>query len=164
MTTCGPLGPAAGTITPAEREARWNLFVRFAIEAASEDEARAVFGQVLADLARSPGRWDQDLPLRSEPVIRPRHLRQPDDIWIAEVTPDLTQLQVIDPDDAKTRCELIHGFFGYAGGVWSVPLNTDRKATREWPTEILNRRPGQDDVLLHPAVRAAKIYCEERQA
>jgi hypothetical protein len=162
MTTCGPLDPAAGTITPAEREARWNLFVRFAIEAASEDEARAVFGQVLAGLARSPRGWDQDLPLRSEPVIRSRHHHHPDDIWTAEVTPDLTQLLVIDPDDAKTRCEFVHGFFGYAGGVWSVPLNTDRKAIREWPPDIWTRRPGRDDVLLHPAVRAVRIYCEAR--
>src|SRR5215470_3325894 len=151
MTTCGPPATPAGTITPAEREALWNLFVRFAIEAATEDEAHAVFGEVLAGLARSRGGWGRDLPLRGEPVIRPRHRRHPDDIWIAEVTPDLTELRVIDPDDAKTRCELVHGFFGYAGGVWSVPLNTDRKATREWPTLIWNRQPGRDDELLHPA-------------
>jgi hypothetical protein len=36
-----PPGSAARTDTPAEREAHWDLFVRFAIEAASEDKARA---------------------------------------------------------------------------------------------------------------------------
>jgi hypothetical protein len=35
-------------MTPAGREALWALSVRFAIEAASEAEARAVLGQVLA--------------------------------------------------------------------------------------------------------------------
>ena len=42
-----PPGQSAGAMTPAEREARWALLVRFAIEAASEAEARAILSQAL---------------------------------------------------------------------------------------------------------------------
>jgi hypothetical protein len=143
-------------MTPAEREARWWLGMRFAIEAASEDEARAVLSQALAGL-------NEGLPLRGEPVIHPRHRRHPDDIWIAEVEPDLTHLQVIDPDDAKTRCSFVVGYFP-GRAIWSVPLNTERKAKREWPTDIWQRQPSRDDALLHPAVQAVMIFCEAKQA
>jgi len=143
-------------MTPAEREARWRLFVRFAIEAASEDEARAVLRQALAGL-------DEELPLRGEPAIHPRHRRNPDDIWVAEVEPDLTHLQVIDPDDAKTRCRFVDGHFPM-GVYWSLPQNTEREAKCEWPPDIWQRQPGRDDVLLHPAVRAVMIFCEAKQA
>lgn len=139
-------------LTPAEREARWRLFVRFAIEAASEDEARAVLGQVLAGL--KPG-----LSLRGEPVIRPRYRRTPGDIWVADLEPDLTRLQEIDPDDAKTRCSYVVGHFpGYV--MWAAPRNTWREARRDWPADIWLRQPGRDDVLLHPALRAVMILCE----
>jgi hypothetical protein len=40
-------------------------------------------------------------------VIRPRHRHIADDIWIAELHPDLTRLQEIDPDDANTRCSFV---------------------------------------------------------
>lgn len=49
-------------MTPAEREARWALLVRFAIEAASDAEARAIIGQALASL-------DPELPLQGGPAI-----------------------------------------------------------------------------------------------
>jgi len=91
-------------MTPAEREARWRLCVRFAIEAASEDEARAVLGQALAGLK-------PELPLRGVPVIHPRHRCNPDDIWVPEVEPDLTHLQSIDPNDAQTRCRFVQSRF-----------------------------------------------------
>jgi hypothetical protein len=67
MATGVPPGQgAAEVVSPAEREARWVLFARFAIEAASEDEAGAVLAQVLAGLR-------PELPLRGDPVIHPRH-------------------------------------------------------------------------------------------
>jgi hypothetical protein len=65
-------------VSPDEREARWRLFVRLAIEAASESEA----GAVLAQAGLEP-----ELALRSEPVVRPRHIRIPDDMWVAELAP-----------------------------------------------------------------------------
>jgi len=156
MATGVPPGPVAGTVSPAEREAHWNLFVRLAVEAASEDEARAVLGQVLAGL-------DGELPLYRDPVIHPRWRRNPDEIWVAELAPDLTQLQVIDPDDAKTRCRFVQGYFP-VGVSWILPQNAEREARIEWPPDIWQRQHGKDDVLLHPAVRAVMIYCKARQA
>lgn len=154
MTT-GADRPDRRSMTPAEREACWRLFVRFAIEAASEDEAHAVLGEALAEL-------DEELPLRGEPVIRPRHRRIPDGIWIAELAPDLTHLQVIDPDDAKTRCRYVQGPFPM-GVNWILPKNTEREAEAEWPPDIWQRQPGRDDLLLHPAVRAVRIFCAAKQ-
>jgi hypothetical protein len=143
--------PGPPALSPAGREARWRLFARFAIEAPGEEEARAVLGQALAGL-------EPALSLRGEPVIRPRHRRISDGMWIAEVQPDLTQLQVIDPDDAKTRCSYVTGHF--PGGVtWAVPQRTERQARYEWPADIWQWQPGRDDVLLHPAVRAVMIFC-----
>jgi hypothetical protein len=137
-------------LTPAEREARWRLMLRFAIEAASEEQARAMLGRALAGL-------QPELRLRGEPVIRPRHRRGPGTIWIAELHPDLTQLQEIDPDDAKTRCRYVQGHFP-VGKCWSLARNTAREARADWPPDIWQRRPG-DDTLLHPAVQAVMVYC-----
>jgi hypothetical protein len=153
MTAGVPTGTGSGNMTPAEREARWTLYVRFAIEAGSEDEARAVLDEVLAQLR-------PELPLRGQPVIHPRHRRDPDDIWVAEAEPDLTHLQMIDPDDARTRCRFVESHF--PGAVsWSLTLNTERESKYEWPPDIWQRRRGRDDVLLHPALRAVMIVCTE---
>jgi hypothetical protein len=156
MTADVPPGSIAGTVTLAEREARWRLHVRFAIEAVSKDEARAVLGQVLAQLRPK-------LSLRGEPVVGPRRRRNPDDIWVAEAEPDLTHMQVIDPDDARTRCRFVEGHFP-GDASWSLVQNTEREAKYEWPPDIWQRQPGKDDLLLHPAVRAVMIYCEARQS
>jgi hypothetical protein len=163
MTAAVPPGPAAGATTPAEREARWLLHVQFAIEAASEDEARAILGQALAGLVPGyvPPGMKPGLPLRGEPVIRPRHRRIADNIWIAKLHPDLTHLQVIDPDTASSRCSFVQDCFPLHT-TWMAPLHGERKAKLEWPPEIWVREPGRDDVLLHPAVRAVMIYCEPR--
>lgn len=165
MTAAVPPRPVAGSMSPADREARWSLRLLFAIEAASENEARAILGDALAGVVLSyvPPGMSPRLPLHDEPVIRPRHRRIADDIWIAELHPDLTYLLVIDPDDAKTRCSFAQGCFP-SDVTWTAPLNGERKAKREWPPDIWQRQPGRDDVLLHPAVRAVMIYCEARQA
>lgn len=149
-----PPGQGVRVVSPAEREAHWRLFARFAIEAASEGEARTFLTQALARLKPT-------LPLRGEPVVHPRHRRIPDDIWVAELEPDLTKLQEIDPDDAKTRCRFVQGSFP-TGVFWSLPQNTAREAKCEWPPDIWQRQPGRDDLLLHPAVRAVMIFCQER--
>jgi len=125
--------------------------VRFAIEADSEAEALTVLRQALGGLK-------PDLPLHGEPVIHPRHRRHPDDIWVAELTPDLPQRAEFDPDDAKTRCRSVQGHFP-VGVYWSLPQNSKREAKAEWPPDIWQRQPGRDDVLLHPKVRVVMIYC-----
>lgn len=75
-------GQPAGTVAPAEREARWTLWVRFATEADNQQQVRAVTGQALAGL-------EMELPLRGEPTIQPRGLR--DGIWVATAEPDPDQ-------------------------------------------------------------------------
>lgn len=146
-----PPGQGSEEVSPAEREARWVSFVRFAIEAASEHEAAAVLALVLAGLK-------PELPLRGQPVIHPRHRTIADSMWVAELVPDLTGLQEIHPDDAKTRCRFVQGKFP-TGTYWSLPQNAEREAKCEWPPDIWQRQPGRDDVLLHPALRAVMIVC-----
>jgi hypothetical protein len=137
-------------MTPAEREARWALSVRFAVEAASEAEARAILGQALAH-------FDRELPVQDEPVITP--LRRRDGIWVATLLPDLTVLESVEPDDARNRCRYISSHFGV--GVGWMSRDTDRAARWDWPSDIWSRSP-EDDVLLHPAVRAVMILCEAK--
>ncbi len=57
MTADIPPDQPASIMTPAEREARWTLWLRFAIEAGSQEEARAVTGQALAGLEMGICRW-----------------------------------------------------------------------------------------------------------
>ena len=152
-------------MTPEERDAHWSLRMLFALEAASEDNARVILDQALAGVVLRyvvPG-TELRLPLRGDPVIGPRHSDLADGIWIARLYPDLTRFLRIEPDDANTRCSLLQNCFP-ADTHWTAPLMGERKARREWPPEIWDRRPGRDDVLLHPAVRAVLIFCEARPA
>jgi hypothetical protein len=148
-----PPGQAAVNLSPVEREARWDLTVHFAIQAADEEEARTILSHALAALRK-------DLRLRGAPVIRPRYSQVRDDIWIAVLEPDLTPLLKIEPDNAPTRCSFVMGHFPI-NVEWVAPQNTQREAKREWPPDISRRTPGTDDLLLHPAVRAVMILCKE---
>jgi hypothetical protein len=139
-------------LTPSEREAHWRLYLRFAIEADDEDEARAVVTNAL-------GQLNPPLPLRGEPWVHPHY-----NIWTADVEPDLTHLQSIDPDDAKTRCRMVEMHIPGDVITWSLPQNTERVAKHEWPPDIWQKQPGRDDLLLHPAIRAVQIYCEGKEA
>ena len=143
-------GESASAMTPAEREARWALTVRFAIGAASEAEARAILGQALASL-------DRELPLHGEPTIAPLRLR--DGIWVAALMPDLTVLMSVEPDDARNRCRYVSSHFGV--GVPWMSRETKDGERWDWPPDIWSRSP-QDDVLLHPAVQAVMIWCEAK--
>jgi len=145
-----PPGESAATMTPAEREARWALLVRFAIEAASDAETRAVLGQALASL-------DRELPLEGEPAIAPLRLR--DGIWVATLKPDLTVLASVEPDEARNRCRYVSSHFPI--GVTWMSRDTGHGERWDWPPDIWSRTP-QDDVLLHPTVRAVMIWCEAR--
>jgi hypothetical protein len=143
-------------MTSAERESRWQLLLRFAIEAASENEAAAVLGQALAQLGK-------ELQLRSKPAIHPRHRGTPDGIWLADLEPDLTRFRALEPDDAKTRCRIVQGPFPI-GVHWSLPQNTEDEAKAEWPPDIWQRQSGRDDELLHPAIQGVMIYCKAKEA
>jgi hypothetical protein len=148
-------GQGSEHLSPTEREARWDLRVQLAIQASDEEEARTILSHAWTVLR-------EDLRLRGEPVIRPRYSQTPDDIWIAELEPDLTHLLRIEPDNAQTRCSYVMGHFPISV-EWVAPQNTERRAEREWPPDIWHRTPGADDQLLHPAVRAVRIWCKDRQ-
>jgi hypothetical protein len=148
-----PPGQAAANLSPVEREARWDLTVRFAIQATGEEEARTILSHALAALRK-------DLRLRDAPVIRPRYSQIRDDIWIAVLEPDLTHLLEIEPDTAPTRCSFVMDHFPISV-EWVAPQNTQHEAKREWPPDIGRRTPGTDDLLPHPAVRAVTILCQE---
>ena len=147
-----PPGGSAGTMTPAEREARWTLSVRFAIEAASEAEARDILGRILA-------RLDRELPLQGEPMMTP--LRHRDGLWVATLMPDLTAMASVEPDDATNRCRYVTSHFGV--GVGWTSRDTEHAARWDWPPDIWSRSP-EDEVLLHPAVQAVMILCEQSKA
>ena len=143
-----PAGMDASTLavmTPAEREARWTLWMLFAIEAASEADARAIADGVLAQLG---------LPLAGQPSSGPLGLR--DAVWVVTADIDLTGLAAVDPDSAETRGRYVSGHFG-EGVRWTVRA-TQSQAKWEWPPDIWSRRPGMDDVLIHPAILAVIIW------
>jgi hypothetical protein len=137
--------PPDSATTPAEREDRWTQWVRFAIEAATEDEARAIAGGVLAELK---------LPVAGEPRFQPLGLR--DGIWVVTADVSLAHLGSIQPDNARTRGTFLSGHFGERV-TWTVRA-AERQAKWDWPPDIWTRRPGEDDVLVHPAVRAVIIW------
>lgn len=155
MPADNPPGQESEHLSPAEREARWDLRVQLAIQASGEEETRTILSHALMALS-------EDLRLRGAPLIRPRYRQTPDDIWIVELEPDLTHLLRIEPDNAQTRCSYVMGHFPI-GAEWVAPQNTERRAEREWPPDIWHRTPGTDDQLLHPAVRAVRIFCTDRQ-
>ncbi len=142
-------GRTPAPVTAAEREARWALWIRLAIEAPSAAGAQAITGETLARLGR-------ELPLRGRPAIQPLGLR--DGIWVATAEPDLTGLEEIEPDSAETRVRYVSSHFP-EDVLWTVRV-TGHQAKWEWPPDIWSRRTGHDDVLLHPAVRAVNIWCE----
>lgn len=120
--------------------------MRFAIEAASEAGARVITGEALA-------RLDRELPLQDDPAIAPLGLR--DGVWVATVQPDLTVLQLVEPDGAPNRCRSVSSHFGV--GVTWISCDTRRGVRWDWPPDIWSRRPGQDDVLVHTAAQAVRI-------
>jgi hypothetical protein len=82
---------------------------------------------------------------------------------VAELQPDFSFFLAIENDDANTRCAMLQSYF--PAELWSIPESTAEKARREWPADIFLRRPyGQDESMLHPALLAVKILCEERES
>jgi hypothetical protein len=140
------------TLTPAEREWRWDVSLRLAIEAGSAAEAQAITSQVLSRLRR-------ELPLQGEPVITPLPAR--DGLRAATLRPDPAVLEGIEPDDANNCCRYVSHHFG-PSGTW-ISRDSRQGARWDWPPDIWSRQPGTDDVLLHPAVQAVMIWCRPRE-
>jgi hypothetical protein len=59
----------------------------------------------------------------------------------------------VEPDDVEVFSYL-RGDLG--GATWTGRVK-DRQRGWDWPPSIWARRPGADDVLGHPAIRAARI-------
>lgn len=101
---------------------------------------------------------DRDLPLQGGATLAPLGLRE--GIWVATITPDLTVLSSVEPDDAPNRCRYVASHFP-SDVLWGSRA-TKRGARWDWPPDIWTRRQGLDDVLLHPAVQAVMIWCEAK--
>jgi hypothetical protein len=136
------LDPA--TLEPPAGQPAWSAWVRFAMEAGSEQEARSIAAGVLdqmgvtATIGREVG-----------PV--------PEGLWTVTADVDLSDVQ-FEPDDAQTRATYITSITGHLGEVTWTGRAKDHQYRMQWPPDIWSRRPGADDMLGHPAIRAAVIY------
>ena len=133
------LDPA--TLERSAAPAAWSARARFAVKAEDEPEARAIADGVL-DLMRV----DATIGTRTGPL--------PEGLWTVIADIDLSEVQV-EPDDAMTR---VHYMIRHLGGVTWTSRERGRQATMSWPPDIWSRRPGADDVLGHPAIRAADFW------
>ncbi len=133
------LDPA--TLEPQAGPAAWSAWARFAIDAEDELEARAIADAVL----------DQ---MKVDAAIGPRTGPFPEGLWTVTAEVDLSEVQV-EPDDAMTR---VHYMIRHLGEVTWTSREHGRQATMSWPPDIWARRPGADDVLGHPAIRAAVFW------
>lgn len=112
---------------------------RFVVEAIGEEGARAVIARVLDVI---------DVVVSSEPVIA--QTRQ--STWTVEFEIDLSGLNVIHPDDAVTRITYVTR--NLIKVTWQGQVRPgERRGRLEWFGGI----PGRDEVLAHPAIRAATI-------
>jgi hypothetical protein len=135
---------------PAEPESRWALSVRFAIKAASQAEARAIIGQMLANL-------DGELPVRGEAAIAPFGLRP--GTWMA--TADL-DVRPVEPNDPDNHCRCIAHHFGVGVDWTSCRFAFTRTRRWHWRLGSRLREPGSSGVSVHPALRAVRISCEAK--
>jgi hypothetical protein len=135
---------AAGRqLTPAEREAAWTVWVRFGIEASTAEEAQAIAESVFAQM---------DATVAGKPEVVPF----PEGYWTVKADIDLTVLPSIEPDDARTRLIFLAG--GLDEGVTWNSRESERQGKWDWPPDFWSKRPGSDDVLVHPAIRAAILW------
>jgi hypothetical protein len=133
------LEPPAGPQT-------WSATVTFAVEAGSEHEASAIARGVLDQMGgptaisgAMPGTGQESGPI-------------PERLWTVAADFDLSGMQV-EADDMEAFSDLRGDL---RGAAWTGRVK-DRQGGWDWPPSIWARRPGADDVLGHPAIRAARI-------
>jgi DNA-binding phage protein len=135
----GPPDPAA--LRPPAAPLTWSAWARFAMEAEDEPEAMAIAEAVLEQM-------------KVAATIGPGTGPFPDGLWTVTADVDLSGVEV-NPDDAMTRaCYMIRQL----GELTWTSREHGREATLSWPPDIWSRRPGADDVLGHPAIRAAVFW------
>jgi DNA-binding phage protein len=133
------LDPA--TLEPAAGPPAWPAWARFAIEADDEQQPRTIADGVLEQMTVVAAIGPGTAPL-------------PDGLWTVTADVDLSGVQV-EPDDAMTR---VHYMIRHLGEVTWTSREHGRQATMSWPPDVWARRPGADDVLGHPAIRAAVFW------
>jgi DNA-binding phage protein len=133
------LDPA--TLEPSAGPPAWSAWARFAIEADGEQEARTIANGVLEQMKVAAA-----IGARTGPF--------PAGLWTVTADVDLSGVHV-EPDDAMTR---VHYMIRHLGEVTWTSREHGRQATMSWPPDIWARRPGADDVLGHPAIRAAVFW------
>ena len=130
--------------TAVEREAPWTVWVRFLIEAGSEDEARGIADGVIAQMAAKAAREPEVVSFRRRPGT-----------WVATTHMDLTVLPSLEPDDARTRLRYLSSGLGQV--TWTGRVS-EREGRWDWPPDIWSKEPGKDDLLVHPSVLAAILW------
>ena len=141
------LDPA--TLEPPTARPAWSAGVMFAIDAGSGQEARAIAGAVLDEM----GVTATILGDRTGPV--------PEGLWTVTADVDLGNVTV-EPDNAENRLSYLAR--NLEGVTWVSKTTEDIRAVRQWPPDIWGRQAGADDVMVHPAIRAVRIWASADEA
>jgi hypothetical protein len=132
----------------------WQEWIRLAVAADSKDDALGVAATVLQEASLTP----QDKPgaVRAVPL--------PDGPWCVHIDLDLkATMPKIEPDTPHTRAMAIASHIDKEGVTWGIRENEEHSKL-DWPPDIWSRRPGRDDTLLHPSVRAVIIWVSSEPA
>ena len=127
----------------------WSAGVMLAIDAGSEEEARAIAGTVLNQM----GVTATIVGDRTGPV--------PEGLWTVTADVDLGNVTV-EPDNAENR--LSYMTRDLEGVTWVSKATVDSRAVRQWPPDVWGRQAGADDVMVHPAIRAVRIWASADDA
>jgi len=122
-------------------ETGWTVTARFAVDAADETEARAVVSGVLEKMEMAPSK---------DPVSASAGEKT----WTVEAELDLSGLETVDPDDARSRLQYVTRNLG--GLTWRVVRADERQGKFEWPPSVW-AVSGRNEVLVHPAIKAAEV-------
>ena len=139
------LDPA--TLEPPVPRPIWSAGVMFAIDAGSEQDARAIADAVLDEMGVTATIRDD----RTGPV--------PEGLWTVTADVDLSGVAV-EPDTAENRLSYMGR--NLEGVTWVSRPAGDSRAVHHWPPDVWGRQP--DDVLGHPAIRAARIWVSADEA
>ena len=135
------LDPA--TLEPPVPRPVWSAGVRFAIDAGSEQEARAIAGTVLGQMG---------VPAT---ILGDRTRPFPEGLWTVTADVDLSEVTV-EPDNAENRVSYMKRNLGSVS--WVAAVTRDDRSVQKWPPDVWGRQPGADDALGHPAIRAVRVW------
>jgi len=134
---------ARQTPGPPPAPAGWTVTASFAIEGDGLRHAHDVLEQVLNTLG---------VPLTQDASLEEGQRG----IWFARCRMDLSELAEIEPDDALTRLRYVVRELPEV--TWRAQARPGQRAGRfDWPSGWDTR----DQILVHPAVRAAEIQAYE---